>query len=54
MGPYGFPVCSLNAHAQSTFWATDMSFVPEVSTRSLLHACEQERSGETALMRRFA
>ena len=27
-GHFGFPVCSLNAHAQSPTWATDMLFLP--------------------------
>ena len=63
MGDYGFPVCSSsNAHAQPTMWA----FLPEASSRSLLHVYEQQRlwrttkalanskgSGETALMHRL-
>ena len=44
MGPFDFLVCSSsNAFAQSPIGATDMHFLPEASSRSLLHVCEQQR-----------
>ena len=42
-GPCGFPVCgSSKAHAESPIWATDMRFLPEAYSRSLLHPCKQQ------------
>ena len=43
-GPYGFPVFgSSNVHVQSPIWATDMHFLPEATSRFLLHVCKQQR-----------
>ena len=43
-GPCGFWVCSsLNAHAQSPVWATDLHFCLKLTQGPLLHVCKQQR-----------
>ena len=50
-GPFGFPGCYLNAHAQSPTWATDMIFCLKRPQSFYYMSANSKGSGETALMR---